>query len=71
MLPDSEEYDRCFRRRNAKERTFMRWKLGGAELQYIYADMAPPPLACPSILVTMMAPKLALSLNARLCDSAA
>ena len=33
--------------------------------------MAPPPLAWPSIFVTTMAPKLALSLKARLCASAA
>lgn len=36
-----------------------------------YAEMAPPPFACPSILVTIMAPKSADSLNARLCASAA
>ena len=36
-----------------------------------HAEIAPPPLAWPSILVTIMAPKSALSLNARLCASAA
>jgi hypothetical protein len=36
-----------------------------------HAEMAPPPFACPSILVTMIAPKSADSLNARLCASAA
>ena len=41
------------------------------EDRYTYAEMAPPPLACPSIFVTIIAPKSALSLNARLCASAA
>jgi hypothetical protein len=36
-----------------------------------YAEMAPPPLAWPSILVTIIAPKSALSLKARLWASAA
>ena len=36
-----------------------------------HAEMAPPPFACPSIFVTMIAPKSADSLNARLCASAA
>lgn len=36
-----------------------------------YAEMAPPPFACPSSFVTIIAPKSALSLKARLWPSAA
>ena len=68
MFADTEEYDRCLRH---SDTVMCQQDLFGQTLVYNHAEMAPPPFAWPSILVTMIAPKFALSLNARACASAA
>jgi hypothetical protein len=63
MFASPKEDDGCLRCGNATgimEGVFAR------EEKATYAEMAPPPLAWPSILVTIIAPKSALSLKARL-----
>ena len=67
VLADAEEDDRRLGRRDAAAR-----ETGSClRTDWTYAEIAPPPFAWPSIFVTMIAPKFALSLNARAWASAA
>ena len=74
VFSDSKKNDWCLRGRhpNVKIKTRVVSSLSSlVAAGRTHAEMAPPPFACPSILVTMIAPKSADSLNARLCASAA